>query len=380
MINTGNRGRRSRQILASSAPVMPGISWSVTSTSISCPLSSRARAWAALAVVAAVHTYSYPTQKLFTPLWLGASVCALSFPRWKQGAAALLAYALLVSPLFILALRDPERYNARFNSVALDFHRPGVVWKVLQRYGGYWLSDFHFGRGDTDLMHHVPGSGAMYPIIALLFWVGVLAVGAHGLGFRVAPLEMSRRLALVLLAWLVLFPIAGSLTRDQMHLLRAVHGLPAVIVFASVGLDVICRSMTASSVQNLVLGALAFVMTIECAVFTVDYWGSYRRGSRDAFQYGMRPVIERALALQDGYERVRFTEHANQAYVFYLFVSQKDPRTLNYDDVRRRVIDKWDFRGFRDAEVRGAEELYAVKADGHVWRRLLAKGSTLYVL
>jgi 4-amino-4-deoxy-L-arabinose transferase-like glycosyltransferase len=349
------------------------------------------KTWSAFTLAAAVHTYSYPTQKLFAPLWIATIVVVLSFPRWKRGLAALSAYALLVSPMYWLALRDPRRYNARFNSVSLDFDEPGVVWEVLRRYGEYWLSDFHFGRGDTDVVHRVQEVGAMYPVVALLFWIGVGVVVAQAAGHRLAPIELPRRAAMVLLAWLLIFPIPASLTDDRMHLLRAVHGLPAVLVFASVGLEALLRSLAARSVQSLTLAMLGGVMAVECAVFTAQYWGPHRRATRSELQYGMRQVIERALALRKDYSEVKVTDDVNQGYILYLFFSQRDPSSLKYDEINRSAdgsgnwlsvtgVDNWEFRAISSDETADAEKIYEVRAGGRVFRRLLAKGSTLYIL
>jgi 4-amino-4-deoxy-L-arabinose transferase-like glycosyltransferase len=349
------------------------------------------RTWSAFVLAAAVHTYSYPTQKLFAPLWVATAAVVLSFPRWKRGLAALSVYGLLISPMYWLALRDPRRYNARFNAVKLDFDQPGVIWKVLRRYGEYWISDFHFGRGDTDIMHRVQEVGAMYPVVALLFWIGVGVVAARAAGYRIAPIELPRRAAIVLLAWLLIFPIPASLTTDKMHLLRAVHGLPAVLVVAGVGLEALLRSMAVRSVRTLTLAMLGGVIAVECLVFTGHYWGHYRRDSRRDFQYGLRPVIERVLALHEDYREIKVADDVNAGYIFYLFFSRRDPSTLNYREINRSAdgsgswlsvtsVDNWEFRAISSDETAGAEKIYEVRAGDRVFRRLLAKGSILYIL
>lgn len=351
---------------------------------------SSGRKWAAFILSAVALTYSYPTQKLFAPLLVGVLVVVCVYPNIKRAVPILLPYAAAIFPMYWMALRDPQRYNARFNSVALNFHAEGVLGEVAHRYYEYWSADFLFGRGDQDPMHHVPGFGAMSVVIAFFFFLGIVLVAARAVDLKGMFVTISRRSALFLLAWLLLFPLPASLTQDHMHLLRAVHGLPATIVFAAVGLSQVLRAVSNAATKVSVLGVLSTAIVLETAGFCAFYFGDYREQTADHFQFGLKGVYDRALAMQGDYDEVRVSTDINTPYIFYLFFSARPPSSLDYRQINEHVdgsgnwlwvsqVDKWRFTNVSEDDLRDAKELFGVKWRGRVWHRLFAKGRSLII-
>lgn len=348
--------------------------------------------WLLFVVAAALWTYSYPTQKLFAPLAILILLCLHARGRLLLLAGVWAAYLLLVSPMYLMVLRDPTRYNARFNMMALPLdeilQRVEVFQDILIRYGDYLSPDFFFGRGDTNITHHVQGFGAISPVAAAFFFIGIGALLMIAMN-RLAE-KPGRARAIALLAMVALAPVPSTLVTDRLQLNRTVHAFPLVILVATLGLSFVTAWIAQSRPRQIVGAAVALILTAETAAWWSIYWTDTRVQSRDAFQYGLRKPFLRAIADEKNYDEIHVNGDINQPYIFYLFYARKDPQTLDYREINEHVdgsgnwlnvtkIGKWRFRRFDDGELDGAKLVMRVKTGDRIWHQLFAKGRRLYL-
>lgn len=121
---------------------------------------------------AGILTYSYPTQKLFVPLLLIALSVIFLRKNIIKITIFLSTYIIFVSPLYLITLADPNRYNSRFKLVSI--FRPEenifmILGKFLLRYLSYFSPEFNFGISDSNIMQRVPGFGANYDFLSVFF-------------------------------------------------------------------------------------------------------------------------------------------------------------------------------------------------------------------
>lgn len=348
--------------------------------------------WLGFVLSAALWTYSYPTQKLFAPLVVLGLLLTYVRPRLRVGVPVWLGYVALISPMYILVFKDPQRYNARFNMMRLPLEdaldKPQLIWEVLIRYGEYLSPDFFFGRGDTNLTHHVSGYGAISPIVAAFFYLGIAIAVAVSLK-RWPETSLIRNRAIELLILLVLYPIPSVVVYDRLQLNRTVHGFPIAILFVSIGLSHALSWLREVRHVRLVCLTLLTVLAIETPAWVSVYWSGHRRDWRFEFQYGLKQVFEKSIALESQYDEVHVNNWINQPYIYYLFYSKKDPDQLDYREINENAtpgswlsvsrIGKWRFREFKPGELDGATELHVVRTGKRIWHRLLAKGKRLYI-
>ncbi len=318
------------------------------------------------AVVAAALTYAYPTQKLFVPMMIGTAVLVF-FRRERMTAAVLvIVYVALVTPIFALTLTDPTKYNARFEEVSLQGSWWHMIIGFVLRYALYLSPISLFGSGDANVRNHVPGFGSNFAFLAAFFYIGAF------LTILTAWRERSRH-AVFLLIWLALFPVAGSLTTGFMHVLRSVHGLPLVPIFAAMGVVGLSQALPSATLRR-ALYATVVVLTFFAALdFATYYLTEYRNVSKAAYQYGLRDVVTYVLWHEPRFRSIIVDDSIAAPYIYVLFFAKRDPRTLDYQEINAdpdgkvRRLGKFRFEPVGDKRITGARLIYRVIDAGSTW-------------
>ncbi len=252
------------------------------------------------AVGYALAIYTYDVARAFVPLLLVTHV--LLFRRellahWRWTAAAALCLALLSYPTLRLLLVQTEAAQARFSRISI--FSPGQSWldvtiMFFRNYGSHFAPSFLLLRGDAELRHG-PGVGVLTfaEFAALLMGLGCLVR------------ERSPR-HLLLMAWIVFFPVAASLTREGIpHALRCIVALPAVQAVAGMGMAVgekRLKSLCARPVWSFLAGALL----LSFVPFAYQYFGRYATRSAVNWQYGVKQALTLVHNWDPALDRVAF--------------------------------------------------------------------------
>jgi hypothetical protein len=238
-----------------------------------------------------------------------------------------ISFGILVSPIYILTLINPI-YNARFSDVSIFSQGSNVVKEIINHYIEYFLPYFHFGPGDTDLMHQVPGFGNSYNFLSPFFYLGII-VCILGLFKKISIKKIDSKIYQLLLAWLLLFPLAASLTTLHNMVLRTIHGLPLVVIFFILFCDYIWPFLK-KQFKAIFIVAIFLMGMANLYEFNRTYFNWYPKMSFVAFQYGISESLTYLDQNQDKFEKVVIDTRINQPYIFYLFFSKFDPNKLNY--------------------------------------------------
>jgi hypothetical protein len=232
-----------------------------------------------------------------------------------------------VSPIYILTISD-SKYNARFVGVS------GLNDKneIVTRYFDYFLPYFHFQTGDKELMHQVPGTGNSYPFLSVFFYLGILICILGQ--FRVVKIKwVDPKTYSLLLAWLLLFPVAASLTRDRNMVLRVVHGLPLVVIFSTLILAYLWQYLKKTYI--LISITVIFLLGIlSFGKFMKFYFTQYPDLVFKQFQYGIDQYSNFLIKNEARFDKVIIDSSINQPYIYYLFFSSLDPKKINYQNPR----------------------------------------------
>jgi hypothetical protein len=216
---------------------------------------------------------------------------------------------------------------------------------MAEQYLAYFSPAFWFIRGDQNPMHLPPGQGlvpwAIAPlVIAGLFWLAYSAVKN--------PSSALRRVSLLLLIMLVLYPVPGAFTIPNPHVLRAVHVLPLVALLTGIGTGVVIEYLVntprmRSGLRN-ALAASLLVVLLACAVEVAGRYESYFTGYSgevaEEFHYGMPDALAYVEAIEGDYDEV-WIRHQNSAYIYLLFYRRWDPSDVHRGLVVRRNPPDW---------------------------------------
>lgn len=278
-------------------------------------------------------TYSYPTQKLFAPLFILALVIIYIKNHFKSFLILLTVFVIFISPIYILTFSD-QKYNARFNDVS-SISNPNAKKEIISRYFNYFLPDFQFQTGDKDMMHQVPGTGNSYGFLSIFFYLGII-ICILGSVKLITIKNVDSKTYQMLLAWLFLFPIAAALTKDNNMVLRVVHGLPLVVIFFTLTCSYIFSKVN-KKIVNIFIIFIVLIGIFNFGKFSLFYFKKYPDLVFVQYQYGIHEFMSFLQENEGRYDEVIIDSNINQPYIYYLFFNAFDPKNLNYSDPKQSL-------------------------------------------
>jgi hypothetical protein len=239
--------------------------------------------WGLSGFFAGLAFYSYEIARVFLPLWL----VFLALTHWKSIRSSPRTAAVAVLVLFVICV--PTSYIALTSEGAARFQRISVfgdgasVGQGIALAAKNWLAHFHpgflFHSGDATARHQLPGLGLMHWVQAPLLALGLLWI------FR-----RRKPAGLLLLAWIALYPISASLTREGIpHALRSIVGLPAWPILCGIGTGYLFRLLAghverAPHIRWAVLAVGIILLLAPMPKLIRSLWTDWPREAREAFE------------------------------------------------------------------------------------------------
>lgn len=190
---------------------------------------------------------------------------------WKRTLAlaftALLALLIVLIPVGVFAVDQPDEYWTRLNQVSIyNEGLPDVNAAIVESTVKH-LEMFHL-RGDNNGRHNLPGEPMLDPVMGSLAVIGLFVA-----------LRERRREHLVFLISLVIALTGGifSVSFEAPQGLRVIGVITAVIYFSALGLDGLARTAAAAlqtfvpkAQSRLVRGVVAFAALV--LLFVLCAW------------------------------------------------------------------------------------------------------------
>jgi 4-amino-4-deoxy-L-arabinose transferase-like glycosyltransferase len=225
-------------------------------------------------VAAALGVYTHFSGRAFFPLFMFALmiIYAPFFIRnLRETAIGVVAGGIVLIPT-AFAVRDGT-FFAHFNQVAGGAPQSlgDQIATFWANYQAHFETGFLFQTTDYVLRHFVRGFGMLYPIEAPFLIIGLIVV-----------LVRHRRADLVLLAWLLLYPVAASLVSPPL-LSRSIPGVIVLAILAAQGLYTTLQGVAwgvrhlaiAPALRRGVSFALAGVVVLVGLGATADFMKAY---------------------------------------------------------------------------------------------------------
>jgi hypothetical protein len=283
---------------------------------------------AAAALAVGVSIYLYPVAIVTTPLFLATAVVFRRRELGRFGLArttiVLAAGVVLMTP-YVLGHLSGDRLTKQINAVitAKMVWNHGLGWgRVAQLIGEHWLSyltpGFLFLHGDPNPRHSIQSMGELGWVLGTLGLVGI----ALGL-IRRNPRD------LLVLSWLVVYPVGDALTYSDAtaNSIRAPMGSVVWAFLAASGFEFIVDK-TRGAIRVIVLGVAGVAVGIQIALFVGSYFGQYSTEYAYAFETGYSSIYE--IVERRGVQEVPVTVHAGY---------ERDEVLRYFSDYKLRVVE-----------------------------------------
>ena len=216
---------------------------------------------------------------------------------------------------------------------------------ALTNYLSYLSPKFLFVSGGDHYQFNVQGHGLLYLVNLPLFYLGILLLLTS---------KTLKHKSLIIL-WLLLAPIPGSLVRDAPHTLRAITFVPLPMFLSAYALDRLGRKF------RRLFPLYVLVVLLSCGYYLSVALTNYARSYSSSFQYGHRQLVDYLKLHFDEYDDILVTKKYGEPHAFMLFYwpwnpdfYRSDPHLVRYgrsdwfwvDSFSKfRFINDWDMPG-----------------------------------
>jgi len=287
------------------------------------------------------------------------------FKNLKWVAVAGVVGILVMAP-FIFSIFGPA-VSARFSGVSV-FSDIGPVWRVNRLRGEHadmkslpakilhnrpivyalkisqnWLSHFDgtflFVLGDRIKRSNSPDMGQMY------FFDLIFILAGFYFFIKLKPKNYQ-----FVFFWLLVAPVAASLTFQSPNALRAHNMVIPLVILSAFGFyHLILFTKQKLSPTLFALCCLLFVFCISwnTTYFLHQYFVHYPKTYPEAWEYGIKDLVNYLVPIKDDYQKVYVTEKYDQPYIIFLFYMKYPPEKFQ-KEVVLTPRDKFGFSTVRD--------------------------------
>jgi hypothetical protein len=288
-----------------------------------------------------ISMWTYNSARGFVPLFL-IGYWIIFRSNWKQVLFGL----LIILPVFLqlLSISGQARYQwlailneggvaaieqARnssklpVNLSKMIHNRPVYfVTTVVANYLKYLSPRFLFMFGGDHYQFSMQNHGLLYVVSAPFFLFGIWILISN---FK--KYSHGEQISNLLLWWLIIYPVAGSITRDSPHTLRGVVFLPLPMILTGL-------SLSKLSTKFVYLAVVIFIASFVWYQLRIP---GYYKDFSQSWQYGHEQVVDFLRERYQKYDEIIFTKKYGEPHEFILYYWPWDPSNYQND------YKKWDY-------------------------------------
>ncbi|MDD3679371.1 MAG: glycosyltransferase family 39 protein [Candidatus Shapirobacteria bacterium] len=249
-------------------------------------------------------------------------------------------------------------------------------WVFSMNYLAHLSPDFLFLTGAEHTQQSIPGLGQFM----IILFPG-LVFGGFLLGKKL--IKEKSFSSLFLFTQILLSPVAAATTMNSIpHALRTFCSLPAWQIIIAYGLFEAWQALKKTKAGRIIIIVFIILLGINFGYYLKQYHLVYPREKAKDWQYGHKEAVGFILDNRNENDKVFFTRHYGEPYIFFIFHSQYSPqkyqeikktRTWRYGWVWVDQFDRFYFPDFSDPgdsvrEIAQREEggLYFVGKPGDI--------------
>lgn len=291
-------------------------------------------------LVLGLSAYTAHSEKVFTPLFF---LCLISYGRKffinkKTILACLIALFGFLNIFWFFDSQTRTRSNGVLFTSSQDFlktsltettldkanndqlnaliHNRRFVYlnKYLENYLSHFDLNYLFVTGD-NARHHAPGMGILYLTSLPFILLGVFFV-----------IRNKVYSAFILLAWIIVAPIASSFAIDPPNFQRALIFLPTLHVFEALGWYYLFSFISRARLSRFYMGIIIVLFSFNVFYYFHQYFAYTNSEYGKYWQFGHKEAIDYTKKYRDTNKRIFFADDIEQGYIFYLFYNKYDPQ------------------------------------------------------
>ncbi len=186
-----------------------------------------------------------------------------------------------------------------------------------------------------------------------------LIVGLIGL------IKYDNKLKYLLIIWLLVSPLASSMTYQTPHALRALSMVVPFILIMGFGFTKFLELLTKKPVRLTAIIILCLILSFEFTHYLENYYIHSPKRYPLAWQHGFSEMVNKLGKYEKDFDKVVITDRYDQPYILVLFYKQYDPAKyqpqavlserdkFNYGTVRN--FDKYEFHKITKEEIQNSE-------------------------
>lgn len=287
--------------------------------------------------------FSYHTTRIFSPLFLLGLVVIFGDEIKSKIVYVFIALFLVMSGYILASPAATARGNVLFlidqgavnqiESMRVSSRLPNIAKKLIynrpvyfieqfsKNYIGYFSPQFLFLKGGTQYQFSVPNKGLLNSTGLPFFYIGIVIL------FFKAIKDKNYRLILL---WLVLAPVPGSLTNENFTVIRTTTMLPIPEILTAIGFYWAVLKLKANYTIVFVI-SFFILYYVSLENYLITYFTSYRQNYSWSWQYGYEQVVTYAKNHYSGYDKIITTKKYGEPHEFFLFFLKYDPKQYQED-------------------------------------------------
>lgn len=227
----------------------------------------------------------------------------------------------ILSPSIVFQIGEANQQSTLPPVISKLIHNRPVffITTVAKNYVSYFSPAFFYQTWGSQYQFAIPGQNLLSLPVFLLVIVGLLLIfkNIKNVGQNVK----------FVLTWLLLSPIAASLTIDPPQALRPNPMIPALVIIAAIGLSYF-STLVSKKFSQLILISVLILSAISTALYLTKYFTEYNIKYSSSWQYGYEQVMEFVKEHGSEYERIFITKRYGEPHIFYSFYTKLDPKQL----------------------------------------------------
>lgn len=228
--------------------------------------------------------YTYRSLEFLAPLFLSVLIILYwkSFKhKLKTLFLGIFIFGILTIPCLYTSITQPLMHE---RAIRISTFKDGVnlssTRTFIKNYFAHFNPKFLFISGDPNLRQNA-GNGELYWITLPLIIIGVFYLIKN----------FSKAESKLLLIWLLIYPLGGSLTNDGVpHATRTLIGAPLFAMLTAIGLFFVIKALPRFS--KLIVSVIVIVLFLEFSKFCHVYFDLYPQKSLTWWGYGQKQIFD----------------------------------------------------------------------------------------
>jgi 4-amino-4-deoxy-L-arabinose transferase-like glycosyltransferase len=283
-------------------------------------------------------------KKLFVPVFIGIALAIpVLFSFLHNGGAARFGGVGLTAdqgPIW----RSNELINQHDSPKLINriMHNKKVLYLVSwgQKYFSHFDLNFLAIDGDEVPRSKVPEMGQIYLIELPFLLLGIVALVKQKTFFK------NKNLKYLTLSWLIVAPLASSLTFQAPSALRALSMVIPLSILTALGLYTFLDFIANKNYKIFILPLFSAFYLFNIAYYLDSYFVHYAKRYPFAWQYEFDKLVPLMEQKKINFDNVYITDKYDQPYILFLFYS-KYPPSLIQKEIKLTPPDQFGFSTVR---------------------------------